>query len=377
MIYAEIRNANRELIGIIDNANSIIWHSKYYGVGDFEIYCDASDTHRQLLQVGYYVTRQDNDEVGIIENISISFTLNEGYMITATGRFAKSILDRRLIYKLSGTQNTPTILSGDVELAVRGLVFNNAISCSFDSRRNFPMLVLGELSGIDKTIVDENGNPSQKQVSYQNLLEYTETVLQEYKMAAKVVYRHSNLYDRKLVYIVYEGTDRNVDNEDGNDAIIFSTDYDNLTSCDYDYITATYKNTALIGGAGEGLGRFYTLLTDNQSGLDLRELFVDASSVNRTYKDNNDQEQTYTDAEYTKMLCQKGSEKLNEVPIDESFAGDINVSYGKWQYGVDYFLGDVVTVQDNKIDKYINVRITEATEVQDRNGYSVDIVFGD
>ena len=35
--YVEILNTERELIGIIDTAKSIIWHSVYFGVGDFEI----------------------------------------------------------------------------------------------------------------------------------------------------------------------------------------------------------------------------------------------------------------------------------------------------------------------------------------------------
>ncbi|MBR3321952.1 MAG: hypothetical protein IKG04_08640, partial [Exiguobacterium sp.] len=47
-----------------------------------------------------------------------------------------------------------------------------------------------------------------------------------------------------------------------------------------------------------------------------------------------------------------------------------------YKYGVDYGLGDIITVQDNYIGKYINTRITEATEVQDENGYRIDVVFG-
>ena len=39
--YVEIRNTNAEVIGIIDAAQSIIWHSVYFGVGDFEIYTKA------------------------------------------------------------------------------------------------------------------------------------------------------------------------------------------------------------------------------------------------------------------------------------------------------------------------------------------------
>ena len=368
----EIRNAERETIGIIDTAKSVIWHRKYYGVGDFEIYAQATDNIVELLKVNNYVTRPDDEEIGVIEKITFDFSIQNGYMITAVGRFAKSILDRRIIYKLSGTVNTPTILSGNVEIAIRQLVLDNAIDCT-DTRRNISILGLAALNNLPPVIVDENGNAAQKQVSYDNLFEYTEKVLQEYEMSSKIILNNSN---RKLLYSVFMGADRSTDNTDNNDPIIFSIDYDNLNSSNYQYDETPLKNTALIGGQGEGLERFYTLLASNKSGLQLRELFVDASSVNRKYKTaGSETEQTYTNAQYRSMLNQKAQEKLKETIIAENFSGDINVSFGVWQYNRDYFLGDIVTVQDNKIDKYINTRIIEATEVQDENGYKVDVVF--
>ena len=116
--YVEIRNESTNLIGIIDTAKSIIWHSVYFGVGDFEIYAQASPEIVTLLQAGNLVTRPDDLEVGISEKINITDNEQDGRMIIASGRFAKSILERRLIYNLSGTVNTPTILKGNVETEV-------------------------------------------------------------------------------------------------------------------------------------------------------------------------------------------------------------------------------------------------------------------
>ena len=370
----EIKDADRVTIGVIDVASSIIWRSVYYGVGDFEIYAKADDHNVELLKVGNYVTRPNNDEVGIIEHVNLTFDFSNGYMLSATGRFAKALLDRRLIYKLSNTVNTPTIIQGNVEIAVRQLVNDNAIACTSDSRRNISILGLAALQGLTPTIVDESGNAARKQVSYQNLLEYTEKVLHEYGLAAKVIFNNSN---KKLLYQVYQGTDRSTGNSAGNDAVIFSLDYDNLVSSEYDYTEVPLRNSALIGGEGEGLDRFFTLLTKNKSGLKLREIFVDASSINRTYQDDQDQEQTYTTAEYRAMLNQQGQEVLESHVVSETFSGEIDATHGVWIYGRDYFLGDIVTVQDNLINKYIDVRITEVTEVQDENGYSVNVVFGE
>lgn len=372
--YVEIKNADRVTIGIVDTAKSVIWHSVYFGVGDFEIYAQATPQNLTLLKKGYFVTRQNNDEVGIIEEIKVDFNITDGYMITAVGRFAKILIDRRIIYKLSGHTNTPTILRGNVEIAVRQTVLNNAIDCTFDSRRNIAMLGLAGLNNLTPVIVDESGHAAQKQVSYKNLMEYTDSVLQEYGMSAKVIYNDSN---KKLLYSVFMGADRSMENTEGNDPVIFSVDYDNLLSSTYDLNDTDYRNAALIGGEGEGLERFYSLLRGQQSGLQLREIFVDASSINRTYENDEEEEQTYTDAEYTEMLNQEGKAVLQEHIVQETFTGEINATFGAWKYGQDYFLGDIVTVQDNLINKYIDSRITEVTEVQDENGYTVDVVFGE
>ena len=365
----EVRGSNREIIGIIDTAKSIIWHSVYFGVGDFEIYAQLTQQNILLLQIGNYVTRSDNDEVGIIEKIDVTYSVNDGYMISASGRFAKSILDRRLIYNLSGTTNKPSILRGNVEAAIRLLVYNNAISCGFDSDRNIDILILGEQSRLPAIIVDENGNTAQKQVSYQNLMLYTDEVLKEYNYSAKIT-----LGGSYLNYIVYEGKDRSAENTEGHTPVIFSTDYENLNSSEYAYDEQSARNAALIGGEGEGLERFYSLITGDKTGLQRRELFVDASSINKTYIVNNI-EYTYTSEEYKTMLDQAGKKELAALPAQETFTGEINASFGNWIYGRDFFLGDLVTLQDNTINKYSTVRITEVTEVQDENGYSVDVVF--
>lgn len=369
--YVEIRNTARERIGIIDTAKSIIWHSIWFGVGDFEIYAEATPNHVQILQEGYYVTRPDNDEIGKIEYVEYTTYLTDGKMIVAKGRFAKSILDRRLIYNLVGTKNKATVIDGKVENAARALVANNAISCTFDTGRNFTILELGAISDIPLIIVDENGNPASKQVSYENLLEYTDKLLEEYGLSSKIILNDET---KKLQYIVKQGIDRGQGNAAGLDPIVFSKDFDNLENSDYIYNSQGHKNMALIGGEGEGVDRFYVALNTNLTGLDRRELFVDGRTISKQYDDNGTTRQ-YTDAQYTQMLKTKGKEELAQKPIVESFTGNINITEGNYIYNRDFALGDIVTVQENSINKYINVRITEVTEVLDENGYEINAVY--
>ena len=298
----------------------------------------------------------------------ITDDIENGQMMTIKGRFAKSLLDRRIIYTLSGTSNKATILRGNVETSVRSLVNSNAIVPS-SLTRSLGILELGAVAGISKIIVDESGAAAQKQVSYENLLDYTEAVLKEYGIASTV-----KLNGNKLQYTVYEGADRSAGNTDGNQQIVFSKEYDNLLSSEYTHDTTLEKNVALVGGEGEGIDRFCVII-GSQSGLKRKEVFVDASSIKKTYKDEDDVEQTYTDAEYRAMLSSHGHQIMSAMTVSEDFNGAIDITNGNWKYNKDVFLGDIVTVQDNDIGVYKNVRLGEVTEYQDRDGYAVEAVY--
>lgn len=371
--FLEIRDKNREIIGVVDTARSVIWHSVYYGVGDFEIYAKATPENIELLKEGYYVTRIDDIEVGIIESIVIEYNMQDGTMITATGRFAKSILDRRLIYNLQGNTLTPAILRGNVEENIRTLVDKNAINCT-DTRRRMHIVELGALAGFPQVIVDAEGNRAEKQVSFQNLLAYTDEVLQEYGMSALMVL-DTESPAKPLQYIITQGVDRSIDNIEGVMPVIFSKDYDNLLESRYLHDTSGEKNAVLVGGAGEGLERFFTLVSPADTGLARKEVFLDASDINKTYEDEDGEEAEYTDTEYSQMLKAQGRQALATMRDIETFTGSINVTQGEYILNVDFNLGDIVTVYENNLKKSINCRIIEVTEVQDENGYTIDAKY--
>ncbi len=455
--YIEVRGSDTKVIGIIDTATSVIWHTVYFGVGDFEIEVAATPEIVSLLQAGRYITRPNNNDVGIIEKINMPENIDDGARITASGRFVKSILERRIIYNLTGNSNKATILRGNVENAVREVIKNNAITCPFDSNRNIGLLALGETANIPLIITDDSGNAAEKQVTYENLLAYTDGVLEEYGLGAKCI-----LQNELFLYVVYNGIDRSINNDSVTPPVIFSKEYDNLISSEYTYDDTTERNVALIGGEGEGVDRFYSLLANNEGGLKRREIFIDANSIKKTLKASEIQEMfptgtftgtnftiggtvyatlviadtdkeytlkalkdkfptgttsgtkfvvggvTYankvygddenykltplgykamldveekegnyvlTDGVYSSLLNTKGKQDIAPQVITETFDGVLDATNGNYVFGRDFWLGDIVTVQNNSIGKYINVRIREALEYQDDNGYSVELKY--
>lgn len=375
--YVVVRDINREPIAIIDDASSIIWQSVYYGVGQFEIYTKATENNMKNLAVGNYITRPDSTECGIIERIDVTNSTSDGVMIAASGRFLKSILDRRIVYtpSKSGTgmnyiwHSGSTKLSGKVETAVRNLIKQNATNSSV-SARNIPELSMtdADITGLTEVIVTgdtDSESDAEKQVTYKNLMEYTDSVLQEYQLGAYMYLDEDSLLFR---YKVYKGIDHSMDNTLGNDPVIFSQDYDNLISSSYTFDESAYKNMAVIGGQGEGTERKLALVGDWNTGLNRRELFVDGNSMA--------QDEGVTDEVYRKQLETQGRQSLAEVVQTETFNGDIDTSNTNFKYGEDYSLGDLVTVFDQAIGKYINVRIISVTECQDENGFKREIEYG-
>lgn len=401
--YVEIREkSTRDVIGVIDTAQSIIWKSVYYGVGDFEIYVSASAANINMLVEGNYVTRPPHIfytggakqvfeyECGIIEHIEITENANDGKMIVASGRFVKSILDRRVVFSatLSGSGSAyvwycaASVLNGNVEAAVRKLIYDNAINAvgsrgEVGSYRNIPEIYWTEedVSGITDTIVTEDDDGAEedadKQVTYKNLLDYTDGVLQEYSCGAKMWLDRDLL---KFRYKVYKGVDRSR-NSTTNEPIVFSKEYDNLVSTNYTLDTSAYKTTALIGGEGEGTERKCAFSYAWVQGLERRETFVDASSIASTYKEG-EEEKSYTLDVYRKMLEAQGRQTIAELQKVETFDGEIDLTNSQLVYGQDYNLGDIITVEDKEMGIYIDPRIIAVTEVQDENGYKIDIEYG-
>lgn len=376
--YVEIRNKDRVLIGVIDTAQSVIWKADYYSTGAFDIFVSANKETLELLTVGYYVTRPNDRHIGIIEKINITYDVQYGRMIIASGRFAKSLLDRRLIMKLNGSSTAgkisilPTVIRGRVEEAARQLVNDNAINAVHPAR-NIPFIKLGELKGINKRIVDESGNATDKQTSFGNLLEYTDSLLQEYALGA---YMSFDKASKDLLYNVFEGVDRTKGNTAGNTPIIFSQDYDNLLTSDYTYQTDTLKNTALIGGEGEGVNRFCAMVGVNAFGIDRREIWLDMNGQSRTYENGSGEQITYTDTEYFNLLKSAGKQELALLKEIQTFDGGIDLTNCNLVFGRDYYIGDLITVQDTELGLSLNKRILTATEVQDESGYKIDITYG-
>ena len=342
-----ISNTNFENIGLIDNAVSVIWNTNYYEAGKFEIYVSSNEINLSLLKADYYVSRKDDENVGIIESINITGDAESGEYIIASGRFLLSILDRRIVW-------FQTQLSSTIENGIRNLITMNAISPT-SSNRKINNLELGTAQSFSERL--------DKQITGKNLLDETVEICQSASIGQKII-----RVNGKFQFNLYKGVNRSYSQSE-NPHVVFSDKYDNLLKSNYTYDKTSLKNVCLIAGEGEGNERkTATCLVGNPTGLARREMYADARNVSS----NNG---GISDTEYYAALTEQGNEELTKTLITEVFEGEVEIS-NQYKYKEDFNVGDIVTIENSKWGIFINTRIIDVIESEDENGIKLIPTFG-
>ena len=332
-----ILNQSFDEIGVIDVYKSFIWTTRYYESGDFELYMPANSDALNLLAIGNYVTRSDDENTMIIEKIEIKTDVENGNFIIATGRDLKSILNRRVI----SAQQT---LSGTVESAAYSLI-NKCCGSTAATARVFPNFSTATLKGFTETISGQVTGA----VLYDYIVEICKTCGYGWKI---------NRDGNALTCEIFNGETR--------EGVTFSPEFDNLINSDYIINSANYKNYAYSAGEGEGTARMIISVGEKATGLDRREIFVDARDVSSNSGE-------ISTSEYAKLLQQRGREKLAEAKVTEDFTGSIKTDL--YAYKQDYNIGDIVTVENEYSIKAAS-RIIEIVESWSaENGYTVIPTF--
>ncbi|WP_096635848.1 siphovirus ReqiPepy6 Gp37-like family protein [Clostridium cochlearium] len=350
-LYVFSRDLN--LIGILDTFTSLRWVKRYHKSGEFELHCALNSNTLNLLQRENIIYKKDDIEGGYIETRQLTIDYTGKEYLKINGKFLTNYLDRRISWDRVN-------FTGKTEELMRKLVSDNAINPT-NINRKIDNLILGDLKGFIEDIKYQN--------SFGNILEQLENI----SNTSNLGYRNLlDIKNRKIIFDVYEGVNRTVNN--GIIApCIFSRDFENILEQEYFDSLNNYRNTCMIAGAGEGSARKITSIEEGQ-GLDRYELYVDARDLQDT-KFTNNTEVAIPDSEYIPMLLQRGKEKLEECKEIQTFDSKINTQ-GNNVYKKDFDLGDMVTIVDKKWGIRLNAKITEIEEIYEENGLEINIIFG-
>lgn len=337
-----VLDSSFENVHIVDTFESLIWTDRFFNLCDFEVYSRFDPELFSKALKGRYMHFAESDRLMIIDSSRIETDVEEGPHLTISGKGIESILNRRIVWKR-------TILTGNFQDGILRLLNENAITPT-DTDRVIPGLTFQASTDprITALTIDV-------QLTGENLYDTIHNLCLEKGVGFKLVPDYAG----NLAFQLYLGEDRTYD-QDVNPNVIFSPNFDNLLSSDYFESDATLKNVALVGGEGEGADRKYQTV-GTATGLDRREMFVDANSVTSSAEVTGGAK--LTSAQYNAQLQQKGRETLAENSGLVDVSGEVDISQG-FKYGVDFFLGDYVQME-NEFGTESVVQVTEMVFSQD------------
>lgn len=320
----EVYNTNFIRIAIADDYESLIWTDRYDSFGDFELYFGMRKELLDIYKEDYYLISDDSDYVMIIENVRTQTSVEEGNHLIVTGRSLESLLYRRIVWK-------QTILSGNVQNAIKRLITENITSPSISQRKisNFVFETSTDsaVTGLSTSEIQFTGD---------TLYDAIQKICEAYDLGFKIIL-NSNY---QFVFKLYYGVDRSY-SQNARPYVVFSPAFENLINSDYYVSKELYSNITLVAGEGEGNDRV-TVTVGNTSitGINRRELYTDARDLSSNVEGG-----TLTPAQYQANLRARGAEKLKEVEILRAFDGQVE-STQLYRYGEHFFMGDITELEN-------------------------------
>lgn len=348
-----VLNKQYQQIAVIDAFVSVIWTTRYFTNGDFELYLQAKEGSLDVLQEGFYLVREQDysttgrmDNVMIIEAREIVTDAENGDNLIITGKCLKSLLKRRVV-------SEQTVLQGTVLNCLKQLLDESIINPTVTARKinNF---ALGADLFTDSTKM-------KKQITGKNLLEAFEEICTTYGIGYDIY-----LYNSTFYLYFYKGVNRSYD-QSVNAHVVVSEEFDNLLSSDYKQSKEDYANVAYVAGEGEGNARKKAMV-GTATGLDRYEVWVDARNASSN-------EGEISDAEYNAMLIADGQEQLAEMGVQTMLSGEI-INDVSFKIGIDYFLGDIIQFENN-YGISAATRIIEVIYNEDETGINVIPTFAE
>lgn len=340
-----------EITGIVESFESVIWNMQFYGKNDFQLVVPLSNPSAGLLTKGKYLVRDIDMSPGEYHNVmriedrSISFDADKGWLLQVSGGGLKKITAQRVIW------DQINFIEESVETAIRTVITDNIISPS-NADRAIPDFIMEEAQGFTDTF--------DGQFFGENIADWLESTCQLYGYGWDIYIK-----DHKYVFQLIRSTDRGY-GQSQVPPVIFSPEFDNLASATYEDRGSEYFNVGLIGGEGEGTSQITTSVGSG-TGLDRYEVYIDGGSVSSNGE-------IITMETYISMLQTYGLEQLTDTSLYQEISGEI-IQNSVYEYGKDYFLGDKVQVDIGYASG--KLQITEMIYSEDANGSKLVPTFGD
>lgn len=351
----EVYDTSLELVDALTGVESIVWQEEAFGAGSFTAVTFLTEESAALLKPEHYLWIAD-DTVGLIESVELTAEENGVKKLTAKGRTGAALFDRRILWGTYNVTGTPAAVMAHL-----------VSDCCVTPTRGTTAARILPILDMDNT--PQGGSSIRLQKTGGSLLEALEGLGEAYQVPYKVALDPVN---SRLLYTSRYGVDRST-NQDAVDPVFFSTELDDIVSAVYAYDSENYRNVALIGGQidDETEIRTYAAIEGEAAGTERRELFVDARDMSMS-----NGEEVLTAEEYEAALINRGRSKLADHRCAESFEVDVLTVGSTYVYGTDFFLGDTITVSDERLGVRIDAVVTAVMRSVSRTGETMSFTLG-
>lgn len=316
---------------------SVIINRAWNGIGSFSMRINSEITNANLIQINDVVWFDQEYSKGfIVEKIEETLSGNTvNYDVQATS--INTILKDYITIPIAGYD----IRTGTRELVVRAWVNANCINPADTSRKQYP-LVLGDIKGIGASITE--------QTRYKVLTDEISRVLTTEDLGYSVDIDFPN---KNFVFNVSGGMNK-TSLQSVNSRILFGLKYGNIAEYKKVRDTTSTKNIAYVAGQGEGAER--TIVKISTSATRKKEVFIDARDIDAI-----------------SALTERGNQQLNELGEINNY--EFETIEKQFVYGIDYELGDYVTVVIDK-DNLQHLQLQKVKEIYEAGRVSIIPEFG-
>lgn len=361
-----------EPLGLIDEMASLLWHVKYFDVGTFNLLAPITDNNKRLLTEGNIIVKHDGkrevtDAAGGIWRRAVQITYvhitkdeNGLEQIEAQGYMLSQWLNKRCI--------SPQIVTTATNQSIINTMVKNNCGSSAGTKRRFPRFIMLAQETIAGSAVEYANEV------YAKLGQEVKARAQAGKLGYDILI---NERSRQYGFYLYKGKDLTAKNSEGNTPCIFSRDFDNVNEQEYTASIENCGNFIYIQGAADDNGSQPVTTVDGEgaSGLELTEVFCDATDIARKYQ-SGETEVTIPLNTYLQMLKTRAAAELENYGKIINFVSTINTN-SNLKFKQDFDLGDRITCKETKWGIQIDARITEVTETYQKGAEEIEATFGD
>jgi hypothetical protein len=363
----QINIFNNDLVwkGAIDNIKSLVHRKAWYEILNSELTISRTAQSIEEMQLGrIVVVNNDFYNALIIEDMTANVA--DDYW-----NFNLIPLKALLNYRIAHPVDSGSFTAIKQAEVMMQLVSKNLVTQGRDTNRKFwntagtiNMLSVASMKqygdSIDFTVDWETGPLGDTLIEIANMFD---DVAGKYPIGWNI-YINSTLTG--FVMETYQATNRAI-NQTILPPVVFSEDFNNIKDATYFNSMKDFNNVAYINwndGTNDQTTAVLNTKYKSIVGFNRKEVILDSSK------------------EKANDVTNEGRAALNRRPYVENFTAEILENSNTMStFGVDWFLGDIVTLQTKAIKKNqvisVNAQIIEIEEIFDSGEYTINATFGE